>query len=331
MTAATDEQRRQAREAAVIWLLRLAGGPASPETLAEFDAWLQESALHGEAYGKAEAAFVESRPAHTPVRILGAGRRIVGETRATRVRRLAMVATLLAAGIAGFWFFQAPGDGTYRTAAGQTRRLALPDGSVVELNGATTLSVRLAPDVRDIVLSQGQALFNVAKDPARPFRVHAGDRTIQAVGTSFDVEHSDTAVEVVVAEGAVVVSDRGVQAPPTTGTSDSATLQPGQAVTYRPAAPLSRPRQVPATSVGSWRQKMLSYEDAPLSLVIASLSRYYPGTYRLDDPKLADFRVTITNYPIRDLATTIRYFEQSHALRAVAKDNGQTVFLPRGR
>jgi transmembrane sensor len=65
--------------------------------------------------------------------------------------------------------------------------------------------VRFTVDARTIELLDGQAQFSVAKDPARPFKVKAGAKTIVAVGTVFDVEYVDRQVQVAMVEGRVAV------------------------------------------------------------------------------------------------------------------------------
>ena len=84
-------------------------------------------------------------------------------------------------------------------------RQALPDGSLVELNAGAEIEVDFSPRVRGIRLLRGEALFSVAKDPARPFVVSAGTVAVRAVGTVFSVRFDVTKVDVLVAEGKVAL------------------------------------------------------------------------------------------------------------------------------
>jgi transmembrane sensor len=92
------------------------------------------------------------------------------------------------------------------------QRAQLEDGSTLELNGATRVRVRFSAEERHVQLDAGEANFVVAKDTARPFVVYAGDVSLRAVGTAFNVRHgSNGAVEVIVTEGQVRVSSASLR------------------------------------------------------------------------------------------------------------------------
>src|SRR5690606_34195438 len=75
----------------------------------------------------------------------------------------------------------------FRTELGQRSTVTLPDGSVVTLNTDTVVRTRADGERRLVYLDKGQAFFEVAKDPRRPFVVTAAGRTVTALGTAFDV------------------------------------------------------------------------------------------------------------------------------------------------
>ena len=104
------------------------------------------------------------------------------------------------------------GASHYVTAIGERATFTLNDGSVVTLNTNSQLAVDFSEGRRDIRLSRGEASFDVAKNPDRPFVVRAGEGVVWAVGTAFSVRYSaiasefdSPAVDVVVTEGAVKV------------------------------------------------------------------------------------------------------------------------------
>ena len=104
--------------------------------------------------------------------------------------------------------------GRFSTGKGETKVIALKDGSVVTLNTASEIQVNYSDALRSVELIRGEALFDVAKNKARPFVVAAGDTSVRVVGTSFTVRHLDaTPVQVLVREGIVDVFK------PTTGTA----------------------------------------------------------------------------------------------------------------
>jgi len=128
--------------------------------------------------------------------------------RAKRVRwRLVAAAILLAvASVVGLQmspYGYVPGQ--YETRLGEQRTFELDDHSRITLDAMTKVRVRFSKDARIVNLIDGQAQFNVAHDPARPFKVVAGDSEIVAVGTVFTVEYADQQVHVAMLEGKVAV------------------------------------------------------------------------------------------------------------------------------
>src|SRR5690606_6140981 len=93
----------------------------------------------------------------------------------------------------------------FRTVVGQQEAVTLPDGSTVTLNTDTRVRTVADSEKRLVYLDRGQAFFQVAKDPRRPFVVTAGGRTVTAVGTAFDVRVDEGTFRVVLVEGRVRV------------------------------------------------------------------------------------------------------------------------------
>ncbi len=76
---------------------------------------------------------------------------------------------------------------TYATGIGEQRSIVLADGSTVDLNSRSKIRIRFSSERRGVELIEGQALFKVAKDHARPFVVDSDGTRVRAVGTQFDV------------------------------------------------------------------------------------------------------------------------------------------------
>jgi len=139
-----------------------------------------------------------------PVRERNSGRRI---------RLYAIAASVLCAVVAGTWIYVQ--RGTYSTATGEQRSVRLEDGSTLELNSQSKVRVRFTEHQRNIELIEGQALFRVAKDAARPFIVATDNTHVRAVGTQFDVYRKSSGTVVTVLEGHVaVLSDQAGSAQP---------------------------------------------------------------------------------------------------------------------
>lgn len=95
---------------------------------------------------------------------------------------------------------------------GERATVALTDGSLVHLNTQSALSVTLSSHRRSLSLKQGEALFEVAHDPARPFDVAVNGRVVRAIGTIFNIEHDGHRTIVSVLEGAVRLFEKRTSA-----------------------------------------------------------------------------------------------------------------------
>src|SRR3546814_3966246 len=79
----------------------------------------------------------------------------------------------------------------YRTVLGERRVVTLADGSTVSLDAASEVRVAYSERARELALVRGQARFDVAHDPRRPFAVQARDQRVVATGTAFNVDRSE--------------------------------------------------------------------------------------------------------------------------------------------
>jgi len=158
----------------------------------------------------------------------------------------------------------------------------LSDASTIRLNADSRASVAYSRSARDIYLRQGDAVFEVAKNPKRPFNVMAGDAKVTAVGTVFEVDKVGDAVEVRVFEGVVRVSQ---------GAASPRMLRRGEWLLLAADHTSSRGR-LPADSYETWRGDWLAADSMPLKYVVARLNRYSPQALTLRDPRLGELRVT---------------------------------------
>lgn len=174
----------------------------------------------------------------------------------------------------------------YSTAVGEQRSVALTDGSQIELNVRSSLSAQLTETARDIRLEGGEALFQVAKDPTRPFRVHTPQATIEATGTRFNVHVKSGITVVALLEGRIEVRQPGEAV--------AIPLNPGQEITlaaHTTARPAPRPADL--KTVTAWTERRLVFEDTPIAEVIEEFNRYSRQPLEID-PRLRDVRITIS-------------------------------------
>lgn len=173
------------------------------------------------------------------------------------------LAASLVAGISGHMLLQAqPDPYSVQTAAGERRSVTLADGSRIDLNGATRVTLDRR-DPRIATLDRGEALFTVVHHEKRPFRVHAGEAELLDVGTVFNVVRDGGDLSVAVAEGAVVYNpDREAQR-----------LDAGRTLTVRRGDPVIRIGTADPAVMTAWRQDRLIYDGAPIGLVARDIAR----------------------------------------------------------
>lgn len=169
----------------------------------------------------------------------------------------------------------------------ETRTVQLSDGSIVEMNSETALSINMTYKTRELNLLQGEAQFKVSPDPNRPFKVRAGNGIITALGTAFNVRHSKQNIEVTVTEHSVAVKLDGN---PATQTSETIVAQ-GQQVAYNNENGLSAAKTVDTRIATAWQRGKLVFQDKPLGEVIAELNHYHRGYFVVADPAIAQRRV----------------------------------------
>jgi transmembrane sensor len=300
--AAIDRGQEAIDAEACDWLVRLSDEDAGARDRDAFERWLAADPRHGETYDSLSRTWEDIRALRGLAALVDPAPRRpfwrrLPQAFAARPMRPAFAALVAAAAAAIFLLpplFDRP---DYATAIAEMRSVALPDGSHVTLGAHSQIDVAFSETRRRIILRNGEAFFDVARNPDRPFFVHAGDAVVRVVGTKFDVRRSDARVGVSVLEGVVQVSRSG---DPALRTADARrVLRAGERLdmnrTRSPfdAAPaLPAVERVRATPAGSWRQGRLSYDNAPLSELAADVNRYYRPGVRLASPDVGRLRIT---------------------------------------
>lgn len=280
-----------------------------------FVLWLQSSPGHVEEYLTVTRLAGELRAAGpsspVPLEALLAAARAGDESAAqhpVRPRRAAprrwqyaaaaAALTALALGLA--WLNmqrtqQAPAAASvqrFSTRHGEQRSERLSDGSLLSLDTDTAVAVRYEPTERVVTLERGQAVFEVAHDAARPFRVLAGAAEVIAVGTRFDVYLKGSTTLVTVTEGRVTVDNIAPPgaAHPAAGTAVQ--VAAGQMVRVESGQPPSAPLPIDASRATAWLHRQISFEAAPLGDVAAEFNRYAAVPVEIDTPALRSLAVS---------------------------------------
>lgn len=269
---------------------------ADPRHRSTFDGmnrtWLDAAQLqqhYPQAYGRPGPQADGMAPAAGPAKAPPSARRAGPPLARSPAFACAAVlaCTLLAAGGWYRW------DNTARyaldasTAPGETRNLALPDGTHVALNVASSLSVRYYPRRREVALDSGEAFFEVAADAAQPFTVDAGRSQVRVVGTAFNVRAVPSRLVVKVLEGRVEVRpDRAARGGPVL------VLGPESGVAVDAATGAHHSVAASAASVGGWRRGQIQFSRTPLAEVLDEVARYLGQPVALASPSLGALPVS---------------------------------------
>lgn len=233
------------------------------------------------------------------------------------------IAAALAIGaFAGWRILHGPSALYYATTVAGYERARLDDGSTLELNAATALKVQFTTAERRVKMEAGEAHFAVAPDAARPFIVSAGDVSVRAVGTAFNVRYAPGgAVEVIVAEGKVRVGQGG---PHSSAAATASLVSAGER--------LVMPRKVPAPVVEKispdalretlgWQSRLADFADAPLADVVARFNARSRVQLVIEDEVLAQRRIGGT-FALDEAEAFVRLLERDGEI--VGERHGET-------
>lgn len=278
--------------------------------------WLEADPRHRDAFDSIALVTAAIDDHRADIGDLLAAQAPAATTRKRFSRGLAFAGGGLAAAIAMvvavpmLWTQQAAR--TYSTEAGASRTVVLANGVTVTLSPASSILVH-DKDARQIDLNRGEAYFDVRHDPSRSLTVSAGGYSISDIGTRFSVTVGGDAFRVGVSDGTISVASPNV--------SQAVQVSAGhQLIAGGDGLSLS---PVPAGDVASWRSGRLSYSSAPLSLVVADISRYARKTVKID-PSLeaSHFSGTLV---IGDGSKLLPDLAAVMGVRIVAEGNGVRI------
>lgn len=170
------------------------------------------------------------------------------------------------------WTGWRPGSHEVSTDIGEQRTVALADTSVITLNADSRIQWHLDEIEREIELRRGEALFKVAHDAARPFRVRTRAGVVQAIGTQFNVyarANGDTRVSVL--EGRVQLTARNNAG---TATAQTRVLKAGEEANIRLDGTIHRNANAAVDKTVAWRERRLAFSDTLLEDMVVEFNRY---------------------------------------------------------
>ena len=263
MPAADDE--------AVGWIIRLRDAPV--EDWQSFTFWLERDAEHAAAYERLAAIDADAadrmRTRPTSDREISAelkhaksaaDRLAPGSQSRWRYWMSGLSAGLAVAGGGIAVLTAMPATYAVTTAPGETRSVALADGTRIELAGDSRVLLDRR-DPRKAELASGEALFTVVHDPRHGFEVRVGTARIEDLGTVFDVSRRGAATEVSVASGAVRYKPEG----------DALRLGAGDRLRDPDGTAVPSRSHIEPADVAEWREARLSFNGRCLAEVAAQI------------------------------------------------------------
>lgn len=277
------------RDDAARWFVRLQEPAVSADEQQRFDAWLNQHPQHRDEFQLLQGLWTAADLLPAP-RLKALAENQPARRERRPLLRYAVAASVLAValGLGLFSGLNHPGgySAEFSTALGERKHVALPDGSVIDLNSRSRLQVRYETDRRLIELSEGEAMFSVEHDASRPFVVEAGSGKVTVTGTRFDVRRDVTQTRVAVEQGTVKV--QGHDAPDNEFTNLTAGLGTHVDAQGKVAAAYA----VNPAELTAWRGGKLVFNNARLSEVAAEVSRYRERPLTVSNPGVANLRLT---------------------------------------
>ena len=288
------------------WLTKLDGDKLSPDDRRALKAWLAEAPEHGKALNELADMWSDMDS------LLNA----VPESQASEVKislsemfslwfqrpSMKLVFSLCFIFSIGLFVWQ---DGRYLgsdttflvTELGKQRLETFSDGSSAHLNTNSIVETEFTDSVRVVRLLRGEALFDVAHDPDRPFIVYAGDRAVRAIGTTFVVRLDSENILVTVTDGQVQLSKREKSSGSVVPVKPQEVIlvSKGEHIKVNDEQSFAKPVAVQYAEMNrrlSWREGQLVFENERLDQVIKEISRYMANTIIIDDPALREIRVS---------------------------------------
>jgi transmembrane sensor len=277
----------RARDEAAQWFVRLQDAELNAAERQRFDAWRTEHPDHQYEFDVLQGVWSAADL------LPNARLQALCEAPAERPRRRAILRYAVAASVVavalGLGLFSGldhpkPYSAEFSTRLGEHRQVALPDGSVMDLNSRSIVTVHYEKGRRGVEIKQGEAMFSVEHDTSRPFVVAAGAGQVTVTGTRFDVRRDDDQTRVMVEAGTVKVQGRAPD--------KMVTLTAGLGSHVDNQGRVAAAYAVNTEELTAWRTGKLVFNNASLGEVAREVSRYREQPLRVSTPAVGNLRLT---------------------------------------
>lgn len=333
MSASSPRPNSAIDERASYWAARLDGDGLDSTDRAALEAWLAQAPAHRAAlsgYCQLSADLEEQLP-----QLVAAGAVTLPARPERRRWTLPRVATAALAAAAAVLFAvwvarPTPAIENFASAIAQRSSHTLADGTRVDLNANTSLRFENNPAERRVQLAGGEAIFQVTKDPSRPFIVETPAGSVRVTGTTFSVRAEPAAhlFEVTVVEGSVQVRAGAAGGAAHGDAAGPIPLGAGEQLLAQTGAVSMKALSAGALEDAlAWRQGLAVFNDVPLRDAAARFARYH-GRQISVDPAIAHERVG-GRYGLDDLNGFLAGMESALGVDFKRDQNGAAFLKPR--
>lgn len=305
------------------WLAVLDADNPPAEKIEEFKQWINQNEAHRQAFESLLSLWDEMNILTQTVPPRRKAQQRKAERQVPIVRSwsggiaacLALVAVVAVTLV--LVVISPPESSVHVTGVGEQKKVELPDGTSVLMNTNSRVEIAYSDGLRGVKLERGEALFQIAKDPQRPFEVYAGGGTIRALGTAFTVHLRDADVEVLVTEGVVEIEKNQPEQVVIDAKSVETTITAPQDTAVLDVAP-PQERSLAQVSAGTsavfgredfdavelaqvellrieaklaWRHGVLAFDQEPLENVVKEMARYTSLKLVIPDKALREMKV----------------------------------------
>lgn len=294
---------------ALAWMAKQSAGPLSDADQQAFAAWYADHPRHQGAYLRAQAIWHSLGKAAIQPNLVPATKPAGGARNRRGFLMGGIAATAAVVTVGGYAAKVLRDRQVLTTAVGEFRKVPLADQSLASLYSGSHVEVSMTARLRRVVLREGEAWFEVAKNPEAPFVVEAGDIRVRAVGTAFSVRRRANGADVLVTEGVVEAWSDG-------GNAERRRITAGEEAFIADDAEVIEVSGTPAEIERklAWREGNVVLDNDTLADAVAQFNRYnaekiviadprlnasrFVGQYRIDQPEqFADAVHSLLNVP----------------------------------
>jgi ferric-dicitrate binding protein FerR (iron transport regulator) len=177
----------------------------------------------------------------------------------------------------------------------ESKLVRMDDGSLAVLKPGSGIKYPKSFKAGREAFLNGEAFFEIHKNPAMPFIVHSHEMAVKVMGTSFTVRSFSINQEfkVIVNTGKVLVYHQKI-APKSQPPKEIVTLLPNQQVTYTSKLTLVKKETlpVPLTLSTPIAQKEFTFDDTPLSEIINKIDKAYDVNIEYDKATIGNINLS---------------------------------------